>query len=304
TNLNRKDDGMWLEMVKMGFQITFSCDGATPRTFESIRHGSWFERILSNLEVISKERKKLKQELFHTSTPYPLPSTLSAQTDKSDNLPELCFLVTLQPANYREMPLFIDLASRYGAEKVVFSNVQGSIGLLKRKLIEPVKRAVGAFCGKGPVENLCIYNIPRQEIAGLKAETVRRAKMLGISVSFIDNFLGQLGQKKKPGSENGLPSELPTDYLEGIGALGHVARYKKCFKPFSYVVINYRGDVGPCNHLLAYGKWNWERMGNIRDADIMDIWNSRPYREFRSMHLSASPINSVCKWCYSHRVME
>ncbi len=275
TNLNKKDDGMWKELVDMGFQISFSCDGATPETFEAIRRGSRFERILSNLEVVRKARASFKG-------------------------PEFCFLVTLQSGNYREMPLFIDLAAHYGAEKVVFSNIQGDPGRSLSRLFWPVKRAVRAFCGKGPVENLCIYNVPRRELSELRTETLRRAVSHGVSVSFIDNFVERT--EEKPGPEDRSPAELPADYIEGIGSIGHVARYKKCFKPFSYVVINYKGDIGPCNHLLADGVW--EQMGNIRDNGLMDIWNSARYRQFRGTHLCASPAGSACKWCYNHRITE
>ncbi|MFH1619385.1 MAG: radical SAM protein [bacterium] len=282
TNLNKKDDGMWRKMVRMGFKIIFSCDGATPGTFEAIRRGSRFERILSNLEAVRKARESFKG-------------------------PELCFLVTLQSGNYREMPLFIDLAARYGAEKVVFSNIHGEASLLKERFFRLIKRAEravmalrGKVPGEDPIGNLRIYDIPRRELSELRIETLHRAELHGVRVSFIDNFFERT--EEKPESENGPSAELPADYIDGIASIVHVARYKKCFKPFSYVVINYKGDIGPCSHLLADGVW--EQMGNIRDTGITDIWNCARYRQFRRTHLCASPTSRDCKWCYAHRITE
>lgn len=276
TNLNRKDDAMWRKMVEMGFQITFSCDGATAGTFEGIRRGARFDRVMENLEVVKKAR------------------------DANPSGPELCLLVTLQPRNYREMPLFTDLAARYGAESVVFSNTQGTSGRLRRGIIEPVRRAALALCGKSPGENLCLYDMPGEEISGLKEETMRAAAGSGVKVTFLDNFFRR--EFKKTGAPDSRPVPLPEDFAAGIADSCNVAGYKKCFKPFSYIVVNHKGDVGLCNHLLADGKW--EQMGNIAASGIEEIWNSPEYRGMRVRHLTAAPKNRSCKWCYSHRTAE
>jgi MoaA/NifB/PqqE/SkfB family radical SAM enzyme len=102
TNLSRKTASMWRDMVDMGFHIIVSCDGATKATFESIRHRSRFETILENLETIRRARLELGRG-------------------------EIEFLVTLQGLNYREMPMFIDLASRYGVGRVTFASVIGTM---------------------------------------------------------------------------------------------------------------------------------------------------------------------------------
>jgi len=287
TNLNRKDDEMWREMVRMGFAIVFSCDGATPGTFEAIRRGSRFERILANLKVI--------QKALH-------------DTGRG----KLFFLVVLQKLNHEEMPAFIDLAARYGAEQVVFSSVQDEVSMDPRDLLpalvkHPLRRlaSLPAYVQRcaaalaklpGRPGNLGLYDLPRPRLMELKRRTLERAKTTGVKVTFTDGFFGGV---EKPAAAPRLES---LGHEEGLRESVRVAVHHKCFKPFSHVVVNYRGDVGLCCHRIS--DRSWEQMGNLRESSFDEIWNSERYREIRKTHVAGKPDNPSCRWCFAHRIAE
>jgi len=287
TNLNRKDDEMWREMVGMGFKIVFSCDGATKGTFEAIRRGSCFERILANLEVVQEAMRANGGGKLH-------------------------FLVTLQKLNYEEMPLFIDLAARYGAEQVGFLSVQEDVSMNPCRVLPAlakhpirglaalpayVKRCAAALAKlPGRPGNLGLHDLPISRLMELKKRTLERAGMAGMAVTFTDAFFDEIGKS---------PAAPPLESLgceEGIRESRRVAVHHKCFKPFSYMVVNYKGDVGPCCHLISDG--SWEQMGNLRESSFDEIWNSKRYREIRKTHLAGKPDNPACRWCFSHRMDE
>ena len=81
-----------------------------------------------------------------------------------------------------------------------------------------------------------------------------------------------------------------------------VALHQKCFKPYSYVVVDYKGGVGPCNHLIA--DENWKQMGALGRSSFAEIWNSPAYHDMRRKLLNALPDNGACRWCFAHRMAD
>lgn len=98
TNLSLKNDLIWEKMIKHGFFIGISLDGATKETVESIRVGANFEAILVNMRKLVAFRKRYNQP--------------------EDNLK---LTAVIQTRNYTEMPAIIDLAYSVGITRVQFS---------------------------------------------------------------------------------------------------------------------------------------------------------------------------------------
>jgi len=83
------------ELVEMGIDgIYVSMDGATKKTYETIKVGCNFDNVLKNLKLFVKYKKELK-------TP----------------IPEICFRYVITTKNYHEMPDFIKLISNLGTRK-------------------------------------------------------------------------------------------------------------------------------------------------------------------------------------------
>lgn len=288
TNLSRPDAGMWRKMTDLGFDIHVSCDGADRETFELIRQGSRFEAILANLETLRRAR--------------------AGRT----GLGELSFVVTLQALNYRQMPLFVDFAARSGAGRVYFNSVRDEPPLTPQRLLGALRRlparelaAAGRrflrrrLSSNAPTGGLSLglEGLPLVELSELKSRTLARSRALGIPVSFSDAFLDGLPPSPPPAAP--MPAE---GWQAAIDDSVRVSVHRRCFKPFSYVVVNYRGDVGLCNHLITDAAW--EQMGNIATAPFEEIWNSAVYQEKRRRHLNGTAENPACRWCLAHRVAE
>lgn len=283
SNLVRQDAEMWRKMIRMGFRIFVSCDGAVEETFRSIRAGARLATVLGNLEVLRRARE-----------------------ESGGRAPTL--LVTLQRGNAPEMPLFVDLAARHGVERITYSTVAApmahgledaarrwhgvSEGGAVRGLARAARLAV-ARLSKPRVET--IHSLPRGEVDDLVGRTRRRSVELGIPVEFTDAFLVASDSRPAPPLESlGLE--------EGIAESIKVSAHHRCFKAHSMVVVNYRGDVGLCNHLVSDD--NWEQMGNLLRDPIEKIWGSARYRRVRGCLSRGEPVGSACRWCHASRVGE
>ena len=168
TNLGRRDDGLWLRMARMGFQIRFSCDGATREVFEAIRRRSSFELILHNLGLLGKTGS-------------------------------LSFNVTLQKANWRQMTLFVELAARYGVKEVLFSSVQRNLPRTVPEMLGTLKK----LARMGPAHALAhlrrglfrreedpsLQGLPRRSLSELAAAALEAGRRLGVRVLFNDIIL-------------------------------------------------------------------------------------------------------------------
>ena len=69
---------------------------------------------------------------------------------------------------------------------------------------------------------------------------------------------------------------------------------KCCFIPFQWMTVNHKGDV-----YLCCGDWAYEQIfGNIREKNILDIWNCSEYNKYREYHLAEKgkllPLCSKC----------
>jgi len=77
-----------------------------------------------------------------------------------------------------------------------------------------------------------------------------------------------------------------------------------CPNPWSNALIDYRGRVGFCHHLIGHPELT---MGNIAERPFTEIWNSGQFQRLRAEHLRArdaravEPPFSKCSWCYRNR---
>ncbi len=76
-------------------QINVSIDAATKQTYERIRVGSKFERVIDNIRAVNRAKEELRSDT-----------------------PRVCFNVTLMRSNIEELPDIIRLAHELGVEGV------------------------------------------------------------------------------------------------------------------------------------------------------------------------------------------
>lgn len=100
TNLTRRVDTLWEVLMRHHFVVGASFDGASPETFEKIRHGSRLLSVLHNLELLVKYRDQ-----------YGCPS---------DNV---LFNTIVQRENLKEIVDIITLAHNNGIQRVKLSPI-------------------------------------------------------------------------------------------------------------------------------------------------------------------------------------
>jgi radical SAM protein with 4Fe4S-binding SPASM domain len=91
--LNEKTIG---QLIRSRFsQLSISVDGATKRTYERIRAGAKFERLVANIEAVNRAKRSMKSQL-----------------------PRLSFNVVLMRSNIEELPAIVRLAHELKVEGV------------------------------------------------------------------------------------------------------------------------------------------------------------------------------------------
>lgn len=104
TNLTKRDDSLWEDLVKKRVYISISLDGASKETFEKIRPGSTFETIEHNLSIIRDSRDKYDIDPWNIN-----------------------FLVTVQRDNIDELPEIVTLAEKYGITRIELNHIRTHI---------------------------------------------------------------------------------------------------------------------------------------------------------------------------------
>lgn len=99
------------------------------------------------------------------------------------------------------------------------------------------------------------------------------------------------------GAEVEVRDFFPWSHKE-LMALGQVEKYPPsmpCPFPWQYLVVQWNGDVVPCCRDLN----GINRVGNVRDHSLKDIWNGSSYARFREMMASGDYNNALCEECMS-----
>ena len=79
----------------------------------------------------------------------------------------------------------------------------------------------------------------------------------------------------------------------------HTALERKCFYPFYQLLVDYDGAVLLCNH-------DWDKrltLGNVKETSILDIWNSKKYKEVRGNLATANRNHYPCNRCDANGMM-
>ncbi|MCK4393653.1 radical SAM protein [Candidatus Bipolaricaulota bacterium] len=89
------------KIVDSGLDIIgISIDGATKETYESIRVGATFEKLLDNIKTLT-----------------------SVMEESSSDKPKIVFSIVKMKKNIKEVPLLVDMADELNAKKVVATNL-------------------------------------------------------------------------------------------------------------------------------------------------------------------------------------
>jgi radical SAM protein with 4Fe4S-binding SPASM domain len=99
--LMMKDKRTREQLLRVLGHVTFSLDGATAETYNSIRIGSDFDRVMANIRAFCSRRLELPEE----------------------DRPRLAFNFILMKRNVHEAPMLVEMCHELGAEQITFNHL-------------------------------------------------------------------------------------------------------------------------------------------------------------------------------------
>ncbi|WP_207926103.1 radical SAM protein [Actinocrispum wychmicini] len=106
-------------------------------------------------------------------------------------------------------------------------------------------------------------------------------------------------------AERGVTIQLDAALDESWADQTHAA--KRCTHPWMYCYINYRGQVGFCDHLIGSPASGY-LLGDLTTTSFQDIWNGAAYQRLRAEHVhweqQLSARFEECNWCYRNRYVD
>ncbi len=290
-------------LIPIAKSIEISIDGATQYTFEAIRLGAKFKKVIHNIRLLTRTIELLPENLR----------------------PTIEFAWTIMGSNMRELPEIVKLASALG---VAIVNARFIILIdndkIKHEAIEYHKRAYNIYyqeakrvagdlnvtvklpppfkeVSDGPVrtrgrENMIIKQFPKdyyetllsperlvdhnaieQEATEVRNMVIRRASQRYLDVRSIckNHNLQEMQQYFE-----GLLKMYSSDLQEISSKADETIKYCPHIHKFMYV--SPLGDITPCCYFHHV-------VGNVKDASIKDIWDGQAYDEFRRKVLGEDP---------------
>lgn len=122
--------------------ISFSVDGATPETYESIRQGAQFQTVVENIQNLHQ-----------------------IKTNRGKKTPKMMMVFVMMRQNYHELPLYVELAQELGVEQIIFKNLD--------VILHGEDDERRLFSHNGP---------PASDLKPVMDQAGRRAKQLGVGL--------------------------------------------------------------------------------------------------------------------------
>ncbi len=217
--------------------LTVSIDAARAETYGQIRIGGDWDQLIGNLHRFQRVKRELGS---HT--------------------PNLELTFVMMRTNIGELPEFVDVAARLGANSV--------------NIVHMVP-----FEGLGMANESC--SLIKQTTNEMLSRARGRASELGMQFSGPPLFGG--GEAHSPVAEGADRFGLPVS--QATRKAGH------CPFPWHFAAIDMLGNVVPC------GWWNRQPgMGHIEAESFLTIWNNESYRRLRAEHESGA-LRPTCRTC-------
>ncbi len=264
-------------IIKYGVtDLMLSLEAASKEIYEYIRRGAKFDRFLSNIKYLNKQKEALKS-----------------------STPALRFNITLMRSNIEEVEKLVDLAAELKVSYLDFRHIVifDGLGMEKESLVH--HKELSDFWLKRAREKaeklgLTILTIPAE--FGAKEENTKARKQK-IDKNRMKKYLNILTRNPKYFIKSG--------YLQFMELIKKPIKKPKkqikqnmdrnsiyCTLPFNYTLINAGGHVLPCPHCHGVAEY-----GTISaDVSFEDVWFNKKFRELRRHILTNTP-PKMCRDC-------
>ncbi len=249
--------------------ITFSIDGATKETYDAVRVGADFDRVMANIEAFCARRLELPEE----------------------KRPRLEFNSIMMERTIREVPQFVELAHKLGGERVVFNHVVVFHPDLERESLQFNRETANQYITEG------------QRVADELGIEVVLPPLFNLDDPAPEPKTSPPAKSEAGGAET--PSKRISD-SGGGGALqnprdvfaeteapsgpGRMPRFQ-CMFLWKRTYIGPHGQIVPC--CLAGAP----SVGNMMEQTFREIWNNETYQKMRERVFTPHPYGP-CKNCY------
>ena len=246
--------------------LTLSFDSATKETYEKIRKGSNFEKVLEAVRCFTKAKAELGRG------------------------PLMAAMAVLQRSNVRELPDWVRLMHSIGIEALgvdhiivpKWSDAESCVHekqLTNRMLAEAqlVADELGISL-RLPLP----FEID-EDAQTLNDEPAAESVALPKAVPPASSEEPTLAQSEP---------ELPTERAPEPVAAEQPKLFVRCPYVWSESWIGFDGSVSPCCNAQYL-----EKMGNLGEQSFAEIWNGQKYRELRSSLVQGTP-PPVCRNCH------
>jgi len=217
--------------------IAVSIDAARSETYGKIRIGGDWDRLMRNLNRLQSIKREFGSQKPHL---------------------ELTFV--MMQTNIEELPEFVELAARLGANSVNATHMVPFESL----------RMAHESCSL----------IPELTNRMLESSS-EKARELGLRFSSPPLF--------HAGIAGGFGARGVDRFDLPLSEASHKASH--CPFPWHFAAIDMHGEVVPC------GWWHHQPcMGSIRSESFLSIWNNEKYRNLRAEHESGA-LRETCRTC-------
>lgn len=274
-------------------RIQVSVDGATAATFESIRKGAAYRKVLGNLLLL----RRLQDELGAPNPALQLNFVLMRENQHElESFIEICSILGAAADVRHLLTTPFTIASGLGESSLRFSRPLANIYLARAK-----KRALELMVPLWSFPEPFALSPDEEE---LYAKLEREVPVLREVPRDFAELRAQIASAPLPSLRDVCiqppPPERAVDgraaYAEHRGldrsALPVIADGASCCPlPYDFIFIDYTGAVKPCPY------WNGEApLGSIDQSGFKEIWTGARFDELRSSHITGS-LCASCKAC-------
>ena len=244
--------------------VMFSVDSPKKETYEYIRRGASFDRLVGNIEYLVKRKKQCKSVT-----------------------PRLRFNVTLMKSNIQDIEDLVVFAAEVGVSELDFRHlvVYEGLGMEGESLVNYKELAnywLDRARKKAKKLGLSIVVCPENFLTG---GDKRKNVIQRIVSPKIWRLISKTRRDPKYAIKAGYSRLVNLLGIRNIPLL-------YCYLPFSYVLINAGGGVYPCPHCHSEPPY-----GILTpDVSFEQIWCGNSYRAIRRKILSEDP-PEMCKKC-------
>jgi len=311
TNGTLINDGVARELVSSGADaVVISIDGANRQTYAQIRQGAQLDDVLRGMRLLNSAKSDLG-----SSKPR-LGIEFVAMKRNIEELPGVLELGSRHGATFVIVSNLLPHTEEMKDEVLYDFNSDEAIQLFEDAKEEAIRRGLefsfdsldvenyaNALFGVPPLKDKLRSNKPEwSQVRGfdrdigrkfeLLDETVAKARARNVCMSFknliprngdgLERSTQVFAEASRKAEELNIALDLPPLIPEARRECGFI-RDRIAF-------VGWDGYVRPCNNL--YHNYNCYvngreksitavTFGNVRDRDLLDIWNSREYRSFR-----------------------